>query len=189
MLVYVFWHQPRAGVALDEYAGALLAFESVFKLQGDVEDVQSFRMESVPWFGGGHKVYTDWYSMTDSSKLDAVNTNAVTGASEKPHHTIAAMAGNGAGSLYDTTYEGCAIDEARNSVWLEKPNGMGYSDFREKWKELEQTGVCLLQRRMALGPSPEFCVMSVEPVTLPDGLSGESKGAGAHRFRVRKGDP
>jgi hypothetical protein len=175
MLVYVFWHQPKAGIALDEYAGALLAFESVFKAQGDVEEVQSFRMESVPWFGGGAKVYTDWYSMTDSSKLDPVTQHAVTGACEKPHLAIAAMTGSGTGSLYDVTYPGCTIGEARYGVWLAKPNGMSYSDFRAKMSTLETEGVCLLQRRMALGPSPEFCVLSVESVKLPDGLSGETR--------------
>ena len=175
MLVYVFWHQPRAGVALDEYAGALLAFESVFKLQGDVEDIQSFRMESVPWFGGGSKVYSDFYTMTDSSKLDPVTIHAVTGACEKPHHAIAAMTGSGTGSLYDITHPGCRIDEARYSIWLSKPNGMSYADFRTKMSALEVEGVCLLQRRMALGPSPEFCVMSVEAAQLPDGLTGETR--------------
>jgi len=175
MLVYVFWHQPRAGVALDEYAGALLAFESIFKAQGHVEDVQSFRMESVPWFGGGARVYADWYVMSDSSKLDPVNEHAVTGPCEAPHRAIAAMTGSGAGSLYDITYPGCKVDEARHGVWLSKPNAMSYAEFREKLAALQTDGVCLLQRRMALGPSPEFCVLSVEAVQLPDGLTGETR--------------
>lgn len=175
MLVYVFWHQPRAGIALDEYAGALLAFESVFKQQGDVTDVQSFRMESVPWFGSGQRVYTDWYVMDDSSRLDPINEHAVTGPCEAPHHAIAAMAGAGAGSLYDITYPGCEIDQARHSVWLSKPNGMSYADFRARWSTLETAGVCLLQRRMGLGPSPEFCALGIEAITLPEGLSGETR--------------
>lgn len=175
MLVYVFWHQPRAGVALDEYAGALLAFESVFKAQGDVEDVQSFRMEAPPWFGGGQRVYTDWYVMADSSRLDAVNEHAVTGACEQPHRAVAAMTGASAGSLYDLQHAGCKLCQARHSVWFSKPDGMAYAALREKLSGLRVEGVCLLQRRMGLGPAPEFCVIGVEPVEMPQGLAGETR--------------
>lgn len=175
MLVYVFWHQPRPGIALDEYAGALLAFESVFKGQGDVEAIQSFRMESVPWFGSGARVYTDWYVMSDSSKLDPVNQHAISGPCEKPHQAIAAMTGAGTGSLYDITHSGCDVGEARQSIWVSKPNAMSYADFRTKWSALEAKGVCLLQRRMGLGPSPEFCMLSIDAVPLPEGLASETR--------------
>lgn len=175
MLVYVFWHHPRAGVALDEYAGALLAFESVFKAQGHVEDIQSFRMEPVSWFGGGRHVYTDWYVMTDSARLDPVNEHAVTGPCEQPHRAVAAMAGAGAGSLYDLTHAGCRVGQARHGVWFSKPNGMAYAALRELLAAVQVEGVCLLQRRMGLGPSPEFCLLGVEPIELPRSLTGETR--------------
>ena len=166
MLAYVFWHYPRAGINGLDYETALLEFQRVFRKAGDCVGIQSFRLDAVPWFNAGSPSYMDWHVVEDSAKLDGVNAHAVSGERLIPHNAVAAMTGGSTGCLYRFEHSGCAIEEARRAVWLSKPDGMPYAEFRASLRPLHRVGVSVLQRQMALGPGPEFCVLSIEELSL-----------------------
>lgn len=172
MLVYVFWHTPRSGAAPGEYAGALAAFQSAFGRTGLARGIQSFRLDPVGWFQPEAACYIDCYEIESSAQLEAINEAAVSGGCAVPHQAIAALAGAGMGSLYRYEHRGCAVSEAGHSVWFSKPEGMSYAELRGLLSPLHGADNAVLQRFLALGGSPEFCLLSKSETALPDGLAG-----------------
>ncbi len=177
MLAYVFWHVPRPAVTAWEYESAHQSFCDVL-WQSRVPGLVGLRVHalpSIPWLGGASG-YEDWHLLEDSAALDRLNEAAVTHARQLPHDRIAALAAAGTAGLY-ALRAGASI-AARIACWLTKPSGMSYSDFDRSLQPFIERGACLWGRRMTLGPTPEFCLQSVDELTLPihfDAIRMEAK--------------
>ena len=56
----------------------------------------------------------------------------------------------------------------RTAAWFAKPAGMSYDQlYAVLDSPLLRTDGALWGRQMVLGPTPEFCLHTAEPVTLP----------------------
>ena len=163
MLAYVFWHQPRPTVARGDYESALRAFHSALDHTSSV-----FRLASAPWAPAG-PCYEDWYLVQDSAALDPLNDAAVSGHRKNPHDVAAAHAAWGAAGLYQLRLGEAVVSKARHAVWFAKPPGTAYDSLWDRLGPLcEITPAMLWQRRMVLGPTPEFCFLSSRSVDLMD---------------------
>jgi hypothetical protein len=113
------------------------------------------------------RAFEDWYLVEDFTALGALEQAAVRGRALEPHDRAAGMALGGAGGLYGLLRQGenPAPDRA---AWFGKPPGVRYPDFLAEVREGE-----LWQRKLVLGPAPEFCltggtppVEAVQPIVL-----------------------
>ena len=94
---------------------------------------------------------------------------AVSGACQEPHDQVARAADKGVGSLLALRGERADIAAARLSTWLAKPKGMPYDEFYAATQAvLGLARGTLWRRQMVLGPTPEFGILSAEPVPLQD---------------------
>ena len=173
-LAYVFWHWPRTGIRNDAYEAKLGSFLDTLnshKPPGLVE-AMSFRVESLPWAAASQNgLYEDWYIVEGFSALEALNDAAVSGQTRAPHDSIASDYMKGAGGILKRIGGDLPVREARYSTWIEKPMGPSYQSYYEELAKL--TGnrrTDLWRRQMVLGPSPQFCVHSEEPLQLPENL-------------------
>jgi hypothetical protein len=115
--------------------------------------------------------YEDWYAVEDYGALGVLNDAAVDAAHADAHDPVASAAAFGAGGLY--ALERGPIDAlAGYCVWLTKPSGVTYPDFREQVAALtagETVTVC--RRQMVLGPAPEFRVTAGRELSMPAALA------------------
>ena len=163
MLAYVFWHQPRPDVAPADYESALKGFHSALGTRSSV-----FRLSAVPWAPDG-PCFEDWYLIKSSAELDALNEAAVSGPRKNPHDAAAAKAAWGTAGLYDLRLGKEHVGKARHAVWFGKPRDVSYDSIYDRLGPLcEITPAMLWQRRMVLGPTPEFCFLSNRKVDLMD---------------------
>jgi len=166
MLAYVFWHWPSPEIGPDAYEDLLRAFHRALAqaapagFRGSVV----FRVDGgAPWLGGA-PAYADWYLVDGSAALDPLNVAAVSGVCQEPHDRVAHLAAAGVGSLLALRGQQANVAAARRSTWLAKPKGMPYADF---YAALESVPDSLWRRQMVLGPTPEFGILSADPVTVP----------------------
>jgi hypothetical protein len=110
-----------------------------------------------PWLGV-EKGYEDWYFVDDFAALGALNEAAVSGARKAPHDAIAALPLGGAGGLY--AFLQGRVARPRFAAFRSKPSGVTYASYvaalpaeAEVW-----------QRQMVLGPAPEYCFLTEEPL-------------------------
>lgn len=153
MLAYVFWHWPRPDVDAARYAEGLLAFHRALAAAppAGFRGARSREVTGVPWIGGG-RAFEDWYLVDDWAALGALEQAAVAGRRRDPHDHAARMALGGAGGLYGQLAEGAGPPPAE-VVWFGKPAGVPYPEFLARVPAGE-----LWQRRLVLGPAPEFCL-------------------------------
>ena len=120
----------------------------------------------------GLPVETVYGDVRDMASLDSLNQAAVTAARQAPHDAVAQLAADGIAGLYRLR-AGTPMFPPRLATWFGKPTGMGYPALFEALAPLVAAGsAALWMRQMTLGPTPEFCLHSNEPVTLPPGFSG-----------------
>ena len=192
MLAYLFWHRPIPGVDRSAYEAAVQGFhESIREAPTEVLLTSAcHRLDRIPWLAatdvghGDEPGYEDWYLVPDSAALDRLNEAAISARHRSLHDTAAALAGDGAGGLYapfelpggkDLQFERARDSE---SVWMSKPPRVSYSDFMPDLAALTPPEARVWQRRLVLGPAPEFCVE----------LSGQIRGElpGASQIAVRR---
>ena len=162
MLGYVLWHHPAAGVDAAPYEEALRAFH------GTLTGSAVFAFHDVPWFPAPSG-YLDWYTVADFAGLGALNEAAVSGARKEPHDSVARMAGAGFGGLYRLIVGQADWPRTNTGAWLTKPDGMKYAEFLEQASRLlDSSSSGLWQRQMALGPGPEFCLLSAGRIEAPE---------------------
>lgn len=192
MLAYLFWHRPLPGVDRSAYESALRRFhESMRGVPADVlVSSACHRLDRIPWLAAADGSasddtgYEDWYLVRDSGALDRLNEAAIDARNRSYHDAAAALAGVGAGGLYSLVPSPGgrdprqAADEESDSVWLSKPPRIPYSDFMPDLAALVPPGARVWQRRLVLGPAPEFCV------ELPGQTRAELPGA--HPVRIRR---
>jgi hypothetical protein len=184
MLAYLFWHRPIPGVDPSAYEAALRGFhESIREAPAEVIlSSACYRLDRVPWLTaaeGNHADepgFEDWYLVPDSAALDRLNEAAISARHRSFHDTAAALAGDGAGGLYAPVDISGGRDlrlaPARDSecVWTSKPPRVPYSEFMPDLAALVPADARVWQRRLVLGPAPEFCV------ELPGQSRGELPG-------------
>ena len=166
MLAYVFSHRPASGADAQAYEDALRRFHT--ELAGGRP--AGFVGSTTYRFADG---YSDWYLVESSAALDVLNEAAVSGARAASHDTAARMAAWGSGKLLSLA-QGEADLDALHEAAFAKPAGMAYGDLYAMTEPFTgRAGVALWRRMMVLGPPPEFCLVSREPVQLPAELAPE----------------
>ena len=154
MLAYVFWHWPAVET---NYEPALLAFHRALADHppAGFRGLRTFRVGGHPWLPVP-RAYEDWYFVEDFAALGALNDAAISGPRQSVHDAIAALPAGGVASLYGLVSE--RIERPRYAAFRSKPAGTPYPAYvaglprnAEAW-----------QRKMVLGPSPEFCLCSVD---------------------------
>ena len=170
MLAFVFWHSPRPGVDRAEYEQHLLGFQRT--MTADAPEwfyvCSTHRLDTAPWLEGD-PAYEDWYLVADFAALGELNEAAVEGARRAPHDQVAAQSGHGTGGVYARWF-GHPAPDARvdgRHRWFAKPDGMAYEDLRAALVQLVPERAVVWRRQMTLGPTPEFCLVEIEPVDVP----------------------
>lgn len=176
MIVYAFWHAPRAGVDAAVYAARLVRFQEELEratsgVTGLGQDPAAYRMAEVPWLNPAPQAYLDLYVLPTTTEMQYLNQAAVSGDRTEPHRLIAELAGPGAGSLYEEWLGTVKASGMKHGYWFSKPAGMSYAQLKNLLADLENKAA-VLRRMMVLGPSPEFWVLSQDPVDLPDAIGG-----------------
>ena len=125
------------------------------------------RLDGAPWANAGATAYEDWYLVRDMPALASLNDAAVSGPRRAPHDVVARLAADGTAGLY-LLRSGAPLAAPRAAAWFGKPSGMRYAElFALLDPIVSGAGAGLWMRQMVLGPTPEFCLRSDQPVTLP----------------------
>lgn len=163
MLAYIFWHWPTVEAG---YEAALFAFHRALADHPPrgFRGSRTFRVGARPWLTVP-RAYEDWYFVDDFTALGALNDAATSGPRQAAHDAVAALPAGGVASLYGLV--GRRIGAPRYATFRSKPDGMNYRAYIASVSENAE----LWQRKMVLGPSPEFCILSCEP--LSDSLALE----------------
>ena len=173
-LAYVFWHWKQPAVASSQYEALQRDFHAALAENpphGFSHSISS-AVTGAPWANGGGDAYQDRYVIHDSSALDALDRAVVGGTQRAVHDGAARVAAGGTAGLY-VARVGAPLDAPRYAVWFAKPRGMSYDHLLARCEPLVRRDASVLwMRRMVLGPTPEFCLESTAPVTLPSELEG-----------------
>ena len=170
MLAYVFWHWRRPGVDALEYENRQRRFHDAMAAErpAGFERSVSVTVRGASWANGGGIAYEDWYLVRDSAALDALDEGAMSAGRRMPHDAAAAVAAGGTAGLYKARL-GEPTTAPRFASWFTKPAGLSYEQLFTIIRPLVGTknGGALWVRKMVLGPTPEMCLQTSEPVTLP----------------------
>jgi hypothetical protein len=148
-LGYVFWHWTAE--AAPSYRERLAVFHRAW----------------IPRGAG----FEDWYLVDDFAALGFLNQAAVSGSRREPHDLVARLAVGGTAGVYELK-SGRPGEQAETAWWFSKPAGTSYEAFFARLAPLAgDLDVALWRRQMTLGPTPEFCLRSARPVTLPAELA------------------
>jgi hypothetical protein len=147
VLAYLFWHRPGGAEELECYERRLVEFHRA--LRGAVAESAAFRLERLPFGGGGG--YEDWYLIDDWPDLGELNRAAVTGVRRAPHDAVARLAAEGWGAVYRLVRGVSAVPDGAR--WTGKGRGESYESFLDR-----ERADAVWQRQLVLGPAPEFCL-------------------------------
>lgn len=165
MLAYVFWHWPRPDLDPARYLDALVAFHRALAADPPA-GFRGSRIREVtgaPWLPA-ERALEDWYLVDDFAALGALEQAAISGRRQEPHDGAARLALGGTGGLYGLVREG-AGETAEEASWFGKPNALPYPRFLAAVPAGE-----LWQRRLVLGPAPEFCLVGGAPPPEAEGV-------------------
>ena len=164
-LAYVFSHRPRAGVGRARYERTLLGFLDVLARTPTPGFLGSaaFRLPRAAW--GTHPdrpLYVDWYVFSGFADLDPVREVAYRPPWIEAHRAIAALFGEGWGSIYATRGRAGPPSAPATVAWFSAPAGRGGALLR-RWRDEGPPNGVLWRRQLALGPSPEYCYFGRRP--------------------------
>jgi len=171
MLAYFFTHWPLASISPGHYEDALQSLQRSLAKHAPQGFHQSWvlAVQGLPWANHGQAAYEDWYLVDDFTALGVLNEAAVNPPHQDTHVVVARMANGGKGGVYalkQGTYEPAQI---RYAAWFSKPAGIAYAAcFQQLAALTNHPGAALWQRQMVLGPGLEFCLHTIQPVTLPE---------------------
>jgi hypothetical protein len=171
VLAYVFWHRPLPDVSREAYEATLVAFHRALASPPPSGFLGSacYRVGRTPWLGAS--TYEDRYLLEDSAALDVLNDAAITGTRREPHDAAARAASTGTAGLYRLVRGRLAFADVRLALWFSKPEGWSHDEvYRSIAEAAAGVPAQLWVRNMALGPTPELCVLAAEPVELPAGI-------------------
>jgi GNAT superfamily N-acetyltransferase len=166
-VAYVFWHRPRADVDAARYTEALAGFHAdlVAAPPSGFLASWSLRLGMAPWPDGGEGWLEDWYLINGLGALGALERAAVDARHRLTHDAAAAGTGEGRAGLYGLVGGGI-VPGGLSAVWLAKPDGEAYERFLPALGEAAGPRASVWQRRLVLGPTPEFAVTGA-PGPLP----------------------
>jgi hypothetical protein len=176
MLAYVFWHWRHSAIAPDAYEELQRSFHRALAGEPPAGFSRSWSvaLHGAEWANDGETAYEDWYLLRDFAALETLNEGAISASRRVPHNAAAAVAGGGTAGLYGLRL-GDALSVPRFSVWLSKPGSTPYQRFfDELGPVVARSKGALWMRQMVLGPTPEFCLQSSMPATLPESLGGRA---------------
>jgi GNAT superfamily N-acetyltransferase len=161
-VAYVFWHRPRPDADAGAYAGALARFHEALAAQPPAGLLASWavRIDRAPWPDGGEGWFEDWYVLRGLAALGGLERAAVDARRRDSHDAAAAGTGEGTAGLYGLV-AGAALAAGAPAAetWLAKPDAEPYERFIPALAEAAGTGASVWQRRLTLGPAPEFAVL------------------------------
>jgi hypothetical protein len=175
MLAYVFWHWPRQGVERAEYEARLVEFHDALRRHPPeaFEHSAAFRGGPCTWGSATEPTYEDWYLTRGTQGIDPLEQGAVHGACQSPHDAVARLAGGGCAGLYTLFAGGPELTSVRHAAWFPKPEGMSYATLETVIAPLASAaGAGVWMRKMVLGPTPEFCLLSPRRIGLSDDRFG-----------------
>lgn len=151
MIAYVFWHWPARE---DGYEDALVAFHRALALHPckGFRGSRSARIGRRPWLEVP-RAYEDWYLLDDFTALGQLNDAAISGPRAAPHDAIAARPAGGVAALYGLVRG--EVARPLHAAFRAKPRGVDYPSYVSGLP----SDVQVWQRKMVLGPSPEFCLL------------------------------
>jgi hypothetical protein len=160
VLAYVLWHHARNAALRNVYEAGLAAFHGGLqraRIPGFITS-SSHAVSPLPWLHQSAS-HEDWYVVEDWAALGALNERAVAGHHKTPHDLIAHSASVEAAALYGLRAGTCNAQASR-ATWFNKPPNLAYWVLWEMLDPyLRETECSLWQRQLALGPSPEFCIL------------------------------
>jgi GNAT superfamily N-acetyltransferase len=167
-VAYVFWHRPRPDADPSEYAQALARFHAALTSEPPAGLLASWavRIGSPPWPDAGDGWFEDWYVLRGLGALGGLERAAVDARRRETHDAAAAGTGEGAAGLYGLL-EGGATTAPAAEAWVAKPGGEPYERFIPALVQAAGEGASVWQRRLVLGPTPEFAVLAPRAVELP----------------------
>jgi hypothetical protein len=163
VLAYLFWHRPRASVATGHYEDLLRAFHETLAAHapGGFASSHVWRLAATPWLGGGAG-YEDWYLVEDWTAVGVLNDAAVAGVRRPPHDAAAAAAGAGTAGVYRRLL-GAPRPTGALAAWFDAPAAEVGEVLAQR---LGAVDASLWRRQLVLGPTPEYCLLTDEPVDL-----------------------
>ncbi|HEY7637013.1 MAG TPA: hypothetical protein VH763_15795 [Gemmatimonadales bacterium] len=170
MLAYVFWHWRRQAMTREEYEDRQRRFHAALQAAPPPGFLgsRSVAIRGAPWAASGGEAYEDWYLVNDSAALDPLNQAAVTAPRQLAHDAAASAAESGTAGLYRLRRGSAGDAVPAHAAWFGKSAGMSYDQlFSTLQRLLPSAAGALWCRQMVLGPTPEFCLQSAVPVTLP----------------------
>jgi len=171
MLGYVFWHWKQPNVSVEDYEARQRAFHRALAVAPPegFHGSSCHAVRGAPWASAGADAYEDHYLVDNARDLDALNAGAVSASRAAPHDAAAAAAAGGTAGLYTLRSGGDSLlADVRVAYWFSKPDGMRYDALFELLDPLVRAGrTALWMRFMVLGPAPEFCLQSGEPIEIP----------------------
>ncbi len=174
MLAYVFWHWPEHGASAEVYEQQLVEFHRALAAAGldGFHHSVACRVDGAPWLPTDPPGYEDWYLIDGFGSLETLKAGAISGDCKDPHDRAARLAGGGTGSVYQLASGDAGLMGQRWAIWLSKPREISYADFSTELKPwTDRREAVLWQRQLALGPAPEFCILSAERLALPANLA------------------
>ena len=178
MLAYVFWHRPAAGVEQEAYEQALLRFHNSLARRppSGYERSVALRAGELPWLAGEGGGYEDWYLIDGWTALGVLEAAAVSHGHVTLHDEAARRAGAGAGAVYRLVEGEGRPQGARLAVWVSRPSGRPDPTIADMLQDgFDASGTALWRRCLALGPAPEFCLLTAEPQLPPASGLTESR--------------
>jgi N-acetylglutamate synthase-like GNAT family acetyltransferase len=164
---YVFWHRPRADVDAAGYVDALAAFHASLaeSRPGSLLASWSLALAEAPWPEGGEGWLEDWYVLRGIGGLGALERAAIDARRRGAHDAAAAGTGEGTAGIYGLVHGSPVLEEGGSvsAAWLAKPEGEPYDSFIGALVEAGGPAASVWQRRLTLGPTPEFAVLGSVP--------------------------
>jgi len=171
-LLYVFWHWKRPSIQRAAYETHQRSFHAMFEAhppEGFVSSSSSL-VEGAPWANVGDIAYEDRYCLHDAGALDTLDRSVAIAPYREAHGSAAKGAAGGVAGLYRVRL-GAPLRGPRHALWFGKGEGVSYDDMVGLLAPLIREAESVLwMRRMVLGPTPEFCLQSMAPVSLPPSL-------------------
>lgn len=160
MLAYVFWHTPAARGYSAAYERTLAEFHAALAASPPRGFLGSaaYALDPVPWLAG--EVYEDWYAVESWEDLGALNDAAVDARRVGTHDAAAGVVGNGVAGVYRLRAGSASLVWDGAALWLHKPRGVPYDDFRDTLAGLVADEGGVWERQLLLGPAPEYCALT-----------------------------